>query len=140
MHRDVQPVAPRKINPEIPTELEQIMLKVLSKEPSARYRTTDQLGRILSSFYGSGSNYGDAPAKDRVDPGKAKQYQPETPAPKPVKVIEAYPKPELNTAEKTSEFDWTTIGLGLLAVLLAGGLIPFWMYVWFSITSSRLIP
>ncbi len=140
MHRDVQPVAPRKINPEIPIELEQIMLKVLSKEPSARYRTTDQLGRILSSFYSAGSNSVDAAAKDQLQAGNSKQYQPETPAPKPVKVIEATPKPDHITSEKTSEFDWTTIGLGLLAVLLAGGLIPFWMYVWFSITSSRLMP
>jgi len=46
-HRDAPPIPPRRFNPAIPPQLEQIMLKVLSKEPSARYRTADQLGRVL---------------------------------------------------------------------------------------------
>ena len=36
--------------PEISPELEQILLKVLAKEPSQRYRTADQLGRVLMNF------------------------------------------------------------------------------------------
>lgn len=50
MHREVPPPSPRKLNPNLPPELEQIMLKILSKEPSARYRTADQLGRVLVTF------------------------------------------------------------------------------------------
>jgi len=41
---------PHLLNPLIPSALEQIILKVLSKEPSQRYRTADQLGRVLLSF------------------------------------------------------------------------------------------
>ncbi|HEX3051013.1 MAG TPA: protein kinase [Aggregatilineaceae bacterium] len=37
-------------NPNIPVHLDRILLKVLSKEPASRYRTADQLGRILVSY------------------------------------------------------------------------------------------
>mgnify|MGYP005841195123 FL=1 len=37
-------------NPSIPTQLDQIIQKVMSKEPASRYRTADQLGRILISY------------------------------------------------------------------------------------------
>jgi hypothetical protein len=47
MHREATPIPPRELNPFIPQTLEDIILKVLSKEPSARYRTADQLGRVL---------------------------------------------------------------------------------------------
>lgn len=39
-----------EINPLVPVELEAIIRKVLSKEPSQRYRTADQLGRILIKY------------------------------------------------------------------------------------------
>ncbi len=38
------------IDPSLPQELDRIIRKVLSKEPSARYRTADQLGRILKTY------------------------------------------------------------------------------------------
>jgi len=50
LHREALPPSPRSINPAIPEALEQIMLKVLAKEPAARYRTADQLGRVLLTF------------------------------------------------------------------------------------------
>ncbi|GAB4571883.1 MAG: hypothetical protein Kow0077_09760 [Anaerolineae bacterium] len=37
-------------NPAVPPELDQIIQKVMSKEPASRYRTADQLGRILISY------------------------------------------------------------------------------------------
>jgi serine/threonine-protein kinase len=53
LHREAPPPSPREFNPEIPRSLEQILLKVLSKEPSSRYRTADQFGRVLVSFTGA---------------------------------------------------------------------------------------
>lgn len=38
------------IDPSLPVELDQIVRKVLAKEPSTRYRTADQLGRILEKY------------------------------------------------------------------------------------------
>lgn len=50
MHRDVPPTPPRSINPSIPASLEQVLMKVLSKEPASRYRTADQMGRVLMTL------------------------------------------------------------------------------------------
>lgn len=44
----------RDINPQIPENLDRIIQKVLSKEPSARYRMADQLGRILANYRDQG--------------------------------------------------------------------------------------
>ncbi len=37
-------------NPSVPKQLEQIINKLLAKEPAGRYRTAGQLGRILSTY------------------------------------------------------------------------------------------
>jgi serine/threonine protein kinase len=50
LHRTAVPTPPSQINPKIPAAVEQACLKVLSKEPSARYRTADQFGRVLISI------------------------------------------------------------------------------------------
>jgi serine/threonine-protein kinase len=52
LHRSAPPLPPRHYNPTIPVPLEQVIMKVLSKEPSQRYRTADQLGRVLRTFGG----------------------------------------------------------------------------------------
>ncbi len=39
-----------EFNPSVPETLSQIVLKVMSKEPAARYRTADQLGHVLESY------------------------------------------------------------------------------------------
>lgn len=43
-------------NPQLPEALDKIIQKVLAKEPSARYRMADQLGRILESYRDQGTN------------------------------------------------------------------------------------
>jgi eukaryotic-like serine/threonine-protein kinase len=43
-----------EVNPQIPEQLDRIVQKVLSKEPGARYRVADQLGRILTSYRDQG--------------------------------------------------------------------------------------
>jgi eukaryotic-like serine/threonine-protein kinase len=49
-HIKQEPPSLASINPSLPQELDRILRKVLSKEPSARYRTADQLGRILEKY------------------------------------------------------------------------------------------
>lgn len=39
-----------EVNPSVPESLSRIVYKVMSKEPSARYRMADQLGHILESY------------------------------------------------------------------------------------------
>ncbi len=44
------PPDPSDFNPNVPVHLDRILQKVLSKEPASRYRTAEQLGRILVSY------------------------------------------------------------------------------------------
>ena len=109
-HRNEEAQPPIELNPAIPEALNAIILKVLSKEPAARYRTADQLGRVLLSFA----------------PSDADESEPFA-APRPQE-----PKPESTEAEREElgPIDWVSVGLGLLAVLAIGGLLPFWMWVY----------
>ncbi|HRJ55235.1 MAG TPA: protein kinase, partial [Anaerolineales bacterium] len=50
LHISARPLPVSEYVPDIPSLLEEIIMKVLSKEPSARYRTADQLGRVLQKF------------------------------------------------------------------------------------------
>ncbi len=49
-HMHEPPPRPSDFNPAVPRALDEIVLKVLSKEPAARYRTADQVGRILMAY------------------------------------------------------------------------------------------
>ena len=49
-HMHEMPPDVRSLNPNVPQQLNQIIKKVLSKEPAGRYRTAGQLSRILSSY------------------------------------------------------------------------------------------
>ncbi len=156
MHKEVQPTPPRQLNPQISPALEQIMLKVLAKEPAARYRTTDQLGRILSTFYKPEENSGRInPLKESVNRAynepiterfQLEQAQPvPQPKPEPVKVIprETHvpvqaPLRPARPVERQPEYDWKTILLTLLAVVLVAGLVPFWLYIWLSLNPGGL--
>jgi serine/threonine-protein kinase len=118
MHLDAYPHPIREYLPDIPPTLEQIVDKVLSKEPAARYRTADQLGRVLMRF---GTQTQPAPAPElSLTPEASQEYQTE---PEP-----AYP--ESDTAY--GDIDWPSVLLGLLALIAVGGLIPFWMWVYFQ--------
>ncbi len=141
MHREVQPIPPRAINPAIPSQLDEIILKVLSKEPSARYRTADQLGHLLLGLYESDPSL----KKSNFflhEGGRA------TPVISPIGV--AVPSAQPSTAflpddeegyyaapeeedEKSRKIDWGTWLLGLLAFASLFGLIPFWLYVYMNL-------
>jgi serine/threonine-protein kinase len=49
-HIKSQPPSILDLKPALPVELDRVIRKVLSKEPSTRYRTADQLGRILERY------------------------------------------------------------------------------------------
>src|SRR5438552_3374652 len=50
MHLREEPPRLTLFNPSLPETLARVVHKVLAKEPAARYRTADQLGRILISY------------------------------------------------------------------------------------------
>lgn len=172
LHKEATPTPPRQLNPQISPALEQIMLKVLAKEPAARYRTTDQLGRILSTFYKPDDNAGllnplkevglkpatQEPVTDKFDLSKVQPQRPaarepiteshkqvyQQPAPAPARPVIPQPRPQAMPAplprpdDRSSDYDLKTIVLTLLAVILVGGLVPFWLYVYLSLTNGGM--
>ena len=131
MHRQTLPRSPRELNPAIPPTLEQIVLKVLAKEPSARYRTADQMGRVLTNFSQQASAPTTfSPSLTPTVPSGAAVY------PDSGEVTSREPslmetKPGESPAENPLDIDWITIGLGLLALIAVGGLVPFFLWVYF---------
>ena len=138
LHREALPPSPRRYNPLIPIPLEQIMLKVLAKEPSSRYRTADQLGRVLINFVQQPQPVHNpylAPGNQTTVPPVIASPPPEP----PVSVLQASSNttlhqatPELlviSTQEYRTGFDYLTWLLGLIALVALVGLIPFWLWV-----------
>jgi serine/threonine protein kinase len=113
LHRYENPPSPREINPEISPELEEIIMKVLSKESTARYRTADQLGRIMISF----TENNNQEVKDNL-PSRSDD--------KKLRIIQ-------RLEGKRPARQWLTILLGLIALISVGGLIPFWLWVYFQL-------
>jgi len=109
MHLAAAPPSPRSLNPSVPAALDQIILKVLAKEPSARYRTADQLGLVLTRLLPS------AAAAPASSPAARVPTSPEAPT-------TAMPR------AGAESLDWIAVALGLLAFLALGGLIPLWLW------------
>jgi len=133
MHLEASPVPPSEYIPDIPPALEEIMLKVLSKEPAARYRTADQLGRVLLRF-GTLREASPPPSLSLTPEAVDTYQQPEQPQPPAASQTPqpAYSIPEITMPEiNVPEVDWASVGLGLMALLAVGGLIPFWIYIFF---------
>jgi serine/threonine-protein kinase len=99
--------------PEISPTLEQILKKVLSKQPSQRYRTADQLGRVLMNF------------------GNARSAPSLSLTPEAASFPMNAPKKAADDSTSTLEIDWVSVGLGLTALVAVLGLIPFWMWIYF---------
>lgn len=128
-------------NPAVPEQIERIVAKVLAKEASGRYRTADQLGRILNSYRQSSQEDTGPLATVRTPPAGHPAWETEPASvsraaatqPKRAAAIERpsvihIPPPE---EEQT---DWTAIGLGLLALVFLLGLIPLWYAVYLAWT------
>ena len=113
LHLEAEPPLVSEMLPEVPPALEQILLKVLAKEPAQRYRTADQMGRVLMNFGDTRS----APSLTLTPEAgllKRKDASPGSKSEAPVRI------------------DWLSVGLGLAALVSVLGLVPFWMWVYFS--------
>lgn len=151
MHRSVVPPPPTQFNPLIPSVLEQACLKVLSKEPSSRYRTADQFGRVLISLNRSFKEPSEQPvllprpSTEKPSRPTGSQAQQQTQSHPP-----SYPHlsdqvisttglsgqagrvaRKLPGTQNALDIDWLTWALVLLGLITVGGLIPFWVWIYF---------
>lgn len=150
-HLHTPPPLVTQYNPAIPSQLAQIVNKLLSKEPAGRYRTAGQLGRILSSyrqrsqeetgpiFPQSATTAPRTPAlpvaeqKTEIFQRPPQENGSETavrpslpPLPKPAEPITISLKRQKETA---AAMDWTAVSLGIFALVALLGLIPLWYLV-----------
>ncbi len=149
LHRRAQPIPPRELNPLIPSELDAVILKVLSKEPSQRYRTADQLGQVLTTIQKRmRGEYTPAPTQ------RARPQAAAAPAPRPAANRPAAPTrrqqpvtrpnpvarptgPVSTATDALFEIDWIAVFLGLVALMAVGGLLPFYIWVFNAVFGGR---
>jgi serine/threonine-protein kinase len=160
-HLKEQPPSILDLNPALPPELDTIIRKVMSKEPSARYRTADQLGRILEKYLEEGQQQtaafvvnpsGVDMQADPTYPYSRTQAPPAEPtleALPPVQIAEnrpyaraayqAYDDPQSGSYDSADRsflpgVDIYGIALGILAAIALLGLIPLWYAVYTVLT------
>jgi serine/threonine protein kinase len=63
-HTQMQPPAPRSINPEIPEALERVILKALEKDPGKRYPSAAALATVLAGSLGFSTEISPSPGQD----------------------------------------------------------------------------
>jgi serine/threonine-protein kinase len=149
-HMQEPPPRASEINPLVPQQIDQILQKVLAKEPTARYRTGDQLGRILSAYRESSFQATTTVSLLDLEEPLYEQttnvYQRPSagPAHPPAPGVQS-PRADLTPsysggpyaggspqAAKASSRDWIAITLGVLAVAALLGLIPLWYFVFLA--------
>jgi serine/threonine protein kinase len=125
MREEPQPLAIQ--NPQVPSQLERIVRKVLAKEPSARYRTAEQLGHILAEYRRQSEQLtGWQPAVPGLPPA--------VPTP-PASVAEAEPPPVPRMS-----LDGLTWTLGVIAFVAVVGLVPLWSLVYRTYSTRPTLP
>jgi serine/threonine-protein kinase len=147
MHLRDEPPRLTLFNPSLPETLERVVHKVLAKEPSARYRTADQLGRILISYRERGleATGGQVPAAETpvhgAPPLARLPREPEIlpdaptayrqPSRSPAAEVMVRSGDDLSALDYPGQegLDWVAMALGFLAFASVAGLIPFWAYV-----------
>lgn len=125
-HMRDEPPPLTAFNPGVPPYLDQIVRKVMSKEPSVRYRSADQLATILLEY------------RHVADQSTGLQPVPrasieQTVTHPPVRTASPPPPP-------AEGFDWLGWLLGGLAAIAIIGLIPLWLIVLRTYTTPAPAP
>lgn len=146
-HLHTPPPLVTEFNPAVPSQLAQIINKLLAKEPAGRYRTAGQLGRILTTYQQrSQEETGAIPHVTAAHPTPAvpvaeqKTEIFQRPDPEEVEAITRPPMRPLSPPSipiaassqnepESSEKDWTAVSLGIFALVALLGLIPLWYLV-----------
>jgi len=112
LHRMEMPPVLTKLNSRIPSELNLIILRCLEKEPTERFNSAQQLEEALGSV-----DFTKVGASESVTDKSSILHN------------------EVQKESAPKKPDTAAIFLALLALVLGGGLIPFWLYVILSLNS-----
>lgn len=148
-HCREEPPPMTALNPKIPTGLDWLVRKILSKAPTRRHRNADQLGIALDGYLRVG--------QDSTGPrAPVVEETPAIPTRMPAEIHEQLPPAPPATAQSTQVpalspgtqpvrksmvgFDstlWMLIGVAAVAVI---GLIPLWLFVYRAYTAPVVVP
>ncbi len=123
-HMRDQPPPLTALNPSVPIQVEQIILRAMAKEPAQRYRSADQFGRSLLDYRRMTDQ---ATGFQRVMPAASTGAT-------TVAASAARSQPAVPTA--ASGPDWLAWILGTLAFVAVIGLIPLFVLVWRAYTQT----
>lgn len=140
--------------PYIPAQISRIVEKVLAKEPTGRYRTADQLGRVLISYRNTSiEDTGSLPVSNTLEPTpiteqKTVMYVAEDRG--ATATIDSdrrrendylsnsnhstMPDVYLPVPDDDINTDWTAISLAVLALISLLGLVPLWYLIFIKFT------
>lgn len=157
-HCREEPAALTSLNPRVPSGLDWLVLKILSKSPTRRYRNADQLSMALDSYLRIGEeSTGPRPPVVEETPLIPTRSM-EAMAEGPDVVAEAGATAASSTSAGTINSDglvpaedtqpvgtqrgfdstlWMLIGVAAIAVI---GLIPLWLFVYRAYTAPVVIP
>ncbi len=132
------------LNPRVPVKLARIVHKVLSKEPSARYRTADHLGRILITYreqmqqrttHTPSMKPSRPPAPATTVPHQAPPTAMQTQVPTVPQAVRQPPArlrkdiTRLESPQEAPKIDWVAVLLFIITTAAVLGLIPLWYAV-----------
>ncbi|MCD6356240.1 MAG: serine/threonine protein kinase [Anaerolineaceae bacterium] len=115
-HQKEKLIPPRKINPSIPYYLEKIIIKALEKDPKNRFANGSEIYKALNSISTDITKLNSINSGVINESNQLKRS-----------IISKSPN------EKSTMVNWPTIILGFLALIMIGGLIPFWLFVYYSL-------
>jgi serine/threonine protein kinase len=125
MREDPPPLAVR--NHQVPPQLEWIVRKVLAKDPSARYRTAEQLAHVLEEYH--------------THSEQMTGWQPAVPSrPPAIHPPRAYAAESVSPPISRAVPGWLNWALGGIAFVAVVGLIPLWLSVYRAYSVRPSLP
>jgi serine/threonine-protein kinase len=135
-HLNAKPLPPRGLNPQIPADLESIILTCLAKNPADRFNSAGEMGRaviraneglsIRSNSTDFSSKLPASPMPETLSTTTASQYN-------QAGGTDISPDVSSSNPGLLENMTWVNWLLVVITLLFVGGLIPFWLWIYFAL-------